>query len=304
MSTTESLEAHPHHKSPAFPGQLGSGVGGGAADIETVIRPRSGWVAVDWTEMIRARELLYYFAWRDIKIRYKQTVLGIAWAVLQPLFTTVVFTLIFGQIGNLRGMTTGIPYPLFVFAGLIMWTYFSGSVNGAGMSLISQQHLLTKVYFPRLFVPMSSLGPLLVDLAISLGIYAILMLFFGVVPSWQTPLLIPLIFLITLAALGIGCATAAMTVLYRDVRYLLGFALQIGMYLSPVIYPIELLPAAYHPILALNPMFGLIDGCRSAVLGSPWHLTSLAISTASSLAVFAFGLYYFRKTERRFADIV
>jgi lipopolysaccharide transport system permease protein len=272
--------------------------------VETVIRPRAGWVAVDWSEMLRARELLYYFVWRDVKIRYKQTVLGVAWAVLQPLFTMLVFTLVFGRMANMASMTRGTPYPVFVFTGLIFWTYFSNSVTNAGMSLITQQHLLTKVYFPRLFIPISCIGANLVDLAVSLTIFAVLMGFYGVTPSWQTPALVPLIGLITMATIGLGCACAALTVLYRDVRYIVAFAMQILMYVSPVIFPPELLPARFHPILAINPMFGLIDGCRSAVLGTDWHPLTLAISTASSMALFAFGLFYFRRTERRFADLV
>ena len=272
--------------------------------IDTVIRPKSGWIDLDWAEMVRGRELLYYFVWRDVKIRYKQTVLGVAWAVLQPLFTMIVFTLIFGRFAGIETATPGVPYPVFVFVGLIFWTYFSGGVTTAGMSLVSQQHLLTKVYFPRLFVPMACVGTLLVDLAISLGVFAFLMIFYGVAPSWQAPLLVPLIVLMTMASLGLGCSCAALTVLYRDFRYIVTFAMQIMMYLSPVIYPPDMLPKSYHPILSLNPMFGLIDGCRSAVLGTPWHLPSLAISSASSLALFAFGLYYFRRTERRFADMV
>jgi lipopolysaccharide transport system permease protein len=272
--------------------------------IETVIRPRAGWIAVDWSEMIRARELLYYFVWRDVKIRYKQTVLGVAWAVLQPLFTMIVFTLIFGRMANMASMTRGTPYPVFVFAGLIFWTYFSGSVTNAGMSLVTQQHLLTKVYFPRLFIPIACIGTHLVDLVISLVILAILMAFHGVMPSWQTPALIPLVGLMTMAAIGAGCLCAAMTVLYRDIRFVVAFAMQIMMFLSPVIFPPELLPTRYHPILALNPMFGLIDGCRSAVLGTTWHPMTLAISSMSSLALFASGLLYFRRTERRFADLV
>jgi lipopolysaccharide transport system permease protein len=254
--------------------------------------------------MIRARELLYYFVWRDVKIRYKQTVLGVAWAVLQPLFTMVVFTLVFGRMANMASMTGGIPYPVFVFTGLIFWTYFANSVSNAGMSLITQQHLLTKVYFPRLFIPISCIGTNLVDLAVSLVIFAILLGFYGVTPSWQSPALVPLIGLMTMAAIGLGSICAAMTVLYRDVRYIVAFAMQIMMYVSPVIFPPELLPVRYHPILAMNPMFGLIDGCRSAVLGTDWHPLTLAISTASSMALLVLGLFYFRKTERRFADLV
>jgi lipopolysaccharide transport system permease protein len=303
MSTTDQLRTslHPDPTADSGPDPEDDP---GPGSIETVIRPRSGWIAVDWAEMVRGRELLYHFIWRDVKVRYKQTVLGVAWAVLQPLFTMAVFTLIFGRFAKIETATPEVPYPVFVFVGLIFWTYFSGGVAGAGMSLINQQHLMTKVYFPRLFVPMACVGTVLVDLAISLVVFGFLMIYYGVAPSWQSPLLVPLIGLMTLASIGLGCLFASLTVVYRDFRYIVGFAMQIMMFLSPVIYPLDLLPKAYHPILSLNPMFGLIDGSRSAVLGTPWHLPSLAISSASSLALFVFGLSYFRRTERRFADLV
>jgi lipopolysaccharide transport system permease protein len=269
---------------------------------ETIIQPRSGWVAIDWSELVRSRELLYFLIWRDVKIRYKQTVVGVAWAVLQPLFTMMIFTIIFGMFAKIDAKVD-MPYPVFVFAGMTAWTFFSSGVSAAGVSLISQQHLLTKVYFPRLFIPTASVGALLIDLMISLGILAVLMAWNGVAPSWQAPLALPLIGVMAVATLGLGFLTAALTVVYRDFRYLITFAIQIGMYLSPVIYPPEMVPARYHPILALNPMFGLIDGFRSAVLGTPWHPIPLAISTASALALFVLGLFYFRRAERRFADL-
>jgi lipopolysaccharide transport system permease protein len=269
---------------------------------EVVIRPRSGWIPVDWGEMVRGRELLYSLIGRDVKVRYKQTVLGSAWAILQPLLMTSIFTMVFGRF--VRVPSQGIVYPVFVLAGLVLWTFFSNGVNTASQSLINHQYLLTKVYFPRLYVPTATVGALLVDLAIALAIFFATMAFYGVRPSWQAPALIPLLGLIILATLGLGYAGAALTVVYRDVRYLVTFALQVLMYLSPVIYPPEMVPARLHPILALNPAFGLIDACRSAVLGTPWHPGPLAISTASALVLFVFGLFYFRRTERRFADIV
>jgi lipopolysaccharide transport system permease protein len=269
--------------------------------VEVVIRPRSGWIPIDWRELYRFRELLYYLAWRDVKIRYKQTVLGIAWAVLQPLFTMLIFTFIFGRVA---GISSGeVPYPVFVFAGLIPWTFFSTGVGQAGTSLVSQQNLLTKIYFPRLFVPTAAVCAYVVDLMITLGIYACILLVYGVAPSWQIIFLPLLIGLTITLTLGLGYMLSALTVLYRDFRYVIPFSIQILMYLSPVIYPASFLPPRYHALLGLNPMFGIVEAYRSAILGTPWQPITLAASTASTLALFVFGLFFFRRTERRFADI-
>jgi lipopolysaccharide transport system permease protein len=268
---------------------------------ELVIRPKSGWVAMDWSELIRGRELLYFLTWRDVKIRYKQTVLGMAWAVLQPLFTMVVFTVIFGKFAGIK--TGEIPYPVFVFAGLIPWTFFASGVASAGQSLISQQALLTKVYFPRLFVPTAAVAAFLVDLVIMLSLYAVILAVYHVVPSWQV-IFLPISLTLTLVAtLGLGYSLAALTVLYRDFRYVIPFMIQILMYASPVVFPLSMIPSGYQPILSLNPMCGVIQSYRSCILGEPWNFPSLAISTASSFALLGFGLAYFRRTERRFADI-
>jgi lipopolysaccharide transport system permease protein len=272
-----------------------------ASSVELVIRARTGWIAVDWAELIRFRELLFFLIWRDVKIRYKQTVLGVAWAILQPLFTMVIFTVIFGRFAGIP--SEGQPYALFVFAGLLPWTFFANGVAASGMSLVSQQQLLTKIYFPRLFVPTASAGAFLIDLAINLGLFGVILLFYGVMPSWQVVFLPLLLLLTVLATLGFGFTLAALTVLYRDFRYVIPFMIQILMYVSPVIFPITMLPERYRMVLALNPMCGIIEAFRSAILGTPWNLGSLAISTASTLALLVFGLFYFRKTERRFADI-
>jgi lipopolysaccharide transport system permease protein len=273
---------------------------------ETVIRPRTGWVAIDWGELYRARELLYYFVWRDIKVRYKQTVIGVAWAVLQPLFTLLIFSVVFGRF--VRIPEVEVPYPVFAFAGLIPWMFFSQGVGYASSSLVSQQQLLSKIYFPRLFLPTAAVGVFLVDLAISLALYAGVLAIYGVAPSWQVVALPAMIALMIVATLGTGYTLAALTAFYRDFRPLVGFLLQVLMYLSPVIYPASLMPHRFRLILALNPMYGIIDGFRSAVLGPsagcPWHPDTLAISTASALALFAFGLFYFRKAERIVVDIV
>jgi lipopolysaccharide transport system permease protein len=272
-----------------------------AVPTEMVIEARRGWIGIDWAEIWHYRELLYFLVWRDLKVRYKQTVLGIAWAVLQPLLSTFIFTIIFGMFAHIP--TPGMPYAVFVYAGLLPFTFFQTGVNQAGLSLISQQNLLTKVYFPRLFVPTSSIGAGLVDMAISFGVYGIILASYRFVPSWQIVYVPGLLLLTILVTLGLGYLLAALTVSYRDFRYVIPFMLQLFMYASPVIFPVTLVPTRYRWILALNPLTGIIDGYRSAILGQPWHLPTLGISIATTIGLFIFGLFYFRKTERRFADI-
>ena len=266
-----------------------------------VIRPRSGWIAIDWRELWESRELLYFLVLRDVKVRYKQTVLGVAWAVLQPLFTMLIFTLIFGRFAKIP--SDGVPYALFVFAGLLPWTFFSNNISQASMSLMNQQTLLTKIYLPRLFIPSSSIGSGLIDLLVSFGVFTVLMVYYGV-GLGPGALAVPFLVLMTAAAsLGIGLWLAALIVTYRDFRYVVPFLVQSWMYLSPVIYPVSMVPAKWQPLLAINPMAGIIDGFRSALLGLPWNYTTLGISSASSIVLLAFGLGYFRKTERSFADV-
>jgi lipopolysaccharide transport system permease protein len=268
---------------------------------QTVILPRSGWMPIDWRELWEFRELLYFLVWRDIKVRYKQTVLGIAWAVLQPVLSMVVFTVIFGRFAKIP--SENLPYAVFVYAGLLPWMFFSNSVSHGGQSLVNQQYLLTKIYLPRLFLPTASIGVALVDLAISFGVYGVILALYGVMPSWQT-VFVPLLVLLTaVAALGLSLLVSAMMVSYRDLRYVVQFMLQALMYVSPVVYPVSLIPRRYQWLLALNPMAGIIDGYRAAILGKPWNLTTLCVSTMTALGLFVFGLFYFRRTERRFADI-
>lgn len=268
---------------------------------QTIIQPRSGWIPVDWREMWEFRELLYFLIWRDVKVRYKQTVLGAAWAVLQPLFSMLVFTVIFGKFAQIP--SDNLPYAVFCYAGLLPWTFFANALTHGGQSLVNQQHLLTKIYLPRLFVPAASVGGGLVDFAISFGVYAAILAGYRIVPSWQAAFL-PLLVLLTMtASLGVSFVLAALTVAYRDFRYVVPFMVQALMYLSPVVYPVSIVPPKYHWILAINPMAGIIDGYRSAILGRPWNLTTLGVSTASACIIFLFGMYYFRRTERRFADI-
>jgi lipopolysaccharide transport system permease protein len=267
---------------------------------ETIIRPQTGWVGIDWWEMWSHRELLVFLIKRDISVRYKQTILGPAWAVFQPLIMMAIFSIIFGRFAGMD--SEGFPYTVFVFAGLIPWMLFSQGLSQSALSLVNQQQLLTKVYFPRLFIPVAAACVFLVDLSVSLVLYLPIMLYYGVAPSWGI-IWVPLLTLLTLVAtLGFGMTLAALTVFYRDFKHIVPFLVQILMYVSPVIYSAGIAGPRWGLILSLNPMFGIIDAFRSAILGRPWHIPSLAISTASASGLFFFGLFYFRKTERRFAD--
>jgi lipopolysaccharide transport system permease protein len=270
----------------------------------TVIRPRRGWIAIDWRELWSYRELLLFLTMRDIKVRYKQTVLGVAWAVLQPTFTMLVFTLIFGAFAKMPSGTH--PYAVFAFVALIPWTFFATAVGQAGLSLVNQQTLLTKVYLPRLFIPAANVGGALVDMAISFGVLAVLMLILRVSVGPAAVAVAPLALLTTVLALGVGLSLAALTVTYRDFRHAVPFMLQIWMYLSPIIWSREIIPARYKQyewLLGLNPMTGVIDGFRAALLGDPWNWTTLAMSVAIAVVMLFYGMFYFRRTERRFADI-
>jgi lipopolysaccharide transport system permease protein len=281
-------------------------VDGPSEDVELheiVLRPSVGWVPVDWHELVATRELFFTLISRDLRVRYKQTVLGVAWAVVQPLASMIVFTLVFGRlIPDVD--TRGVPYPLFVYAGLVPWTFFSNAVNAAGISLISQQHMMSKIYFPRAYAPATTVGTALVDMAIAFGLFALLLPMYRVVPSWQIVFLPAVVLLMFLGTLGIGLWTSALVVLFRDIRYVLVFALQILLYLSPVIYPHTQFPERYRWILALNPMFGLISAFRSSIFGVTWDPAIVAISSISAVAMFVFGIYFFRRIERHIADVL
>ncbi len=276
----------------------------GPESFVTVIQARTGWIGVNWAELLHSHELFSTLILRDLKIRYKQTVLGVAWAVLQPLSQMIVFSFAFGR---MMGMDSGgVPYPLFLFAGLVPWTFFSIGVSNAALSLLQYQNLLTKIYFPRLYVPAVAVGSALVDMGIALLLLFFLMPYYGYLPGWGL-LALPFMILLAFAAtLGLGLLLAAATILYRDLRYVIPLGIQLGMFVSPVFYKINpaKFPRPYQFIAALNPMFGVINGFRSSILGEPWDLPTLAVSTASTVAVLIFGLFFFRKTERLIADIV
>lgn len=268
---------------------------------EIVIRPESGWIAIDWKELVAYRELLFFLIWRDISVRYKQTMLGGLWAILQPVILMLIFSVFLGPFNLNRGMEN-IPYPVFVFAGLIPWTLFSQGYSQSSVSLINQQNLLTKVYFPRLFVPVAAACVFLIDLVLSLVIYACLLLYYGIMPSW-TVVFVPLLCALTLiATLGFGVALSSLMVFYRDFRHVIPFLTQMLMFCTPVVYPASALSGKYHWVLALNPMFGIVTAFRSAILGLKCDWQSLAISSVSAVLSLLLAIYYFRRTERRFAD--
>ncbi|HOW72632.1 MAG TPA: ABC transporter permease [Phycisphaerae bacterium] len=272
------------------------------ANLPTLdIRPRCGWQAVDFKELLRFHELLYFLVWRDIKVQYKQTVLGPAWAVLRPLANLVVFSFVFGKLAGMPSQ--GAPYPLFLYAGLLPWTFFSAAVLGATGSLLNNAHLLSKVYFPRVILPTSSVFAELTSLAISFLIYGCMMLGYGYLPGASVALLPVLVLLTVITALGIGYLLAGLTVMYHDVRFVIGSLMGAWMYVSPVIYPADLVPGKLRWLLMINPMTGIIDAYRSALLNQPFNWLSLSFSAVIAVGVFLFGLYFFYRTERHFVDV-
>lgn len=275
----------------------------GTADLVTVIQARPGWQVVDFAEIWRFRELLFFLIWRDVKVRYKQTVLGAAWAILQPFAQMVVLSIFFGRMVDMP--TGGIPYPLFAFAGLLPWTFFSNAVASSANSVVGNQNLITKVYFPRLFVPASAIGVGLVDFCIAFGMLFVLMLYYGVTPG-LTILLTPLFMLgLTAAAFGIGTFLSALTVAYRDFRYVVPFMVQLWMFATPCVFmDASAVGPRWQAILPLNPAYGMILNFRQAALGRPLDTYSLAVSLLVGVAMIFVGCLYFRRVEKTFADII
>lgn len=269
---------------------------------ELVIRPTSGWMAINWREMYEYRELLAFFIWRDISARYKQTILGAAWAVLQPLIMVVIFSLTARYV-NIK-MPMGLPYPVYIFAALIPWMMFSQGMPAAANSLVSSLNMVTKVYFPRLFMPVTAAAVFLIDGAISFLIYGAILFYYGIAPQW-TIIFLPFLFLLTLiATLSIGVLLAGLTLFYRDFKHIVPFMIQIMMYVSGIFFPADMIPGKYRALWSLNPMFGIIDAYRAAILGTPLSWDCFLISSAVAIGLFTFSIYYFRRTERLFADYV
>jgi lipopolysaccharide transport system permease protein len=267
------------------------------------VAPAGTWPGFDLPELWRYRGLLVFLVWREIKVRYAQTVLGAAWAVLQPVLTTVVFTVIFGWFARLP--SDGVPYPLFALAALVPWTYFNTAVSGASNSLIANTSLVTKVYFPRLVIPGAAVLAALLDLAVSLLALLALMLVYRMVPSLGSVMLLPLsVLAMMLTAAGVGFWLSALNIQYRDVKYVVPFLLQLWMYASPVVYSLSLVPPPYRLAYSLNPMVGAVAGFRSALLGTGGPtVTEFGASLGVACLVFAGGAAYFRRTERVFADV-
>jgi len=266
----------------------------------TVIEARRPWRLLDWKELQRYHELLFFLVWRDVKVQYKQMVLGPLWAVLRPLVNLVIFSVIFGSVIGVPGEG---PYPVMVQAGLLPWMFFAGAVTAASNSLVTQSHLISKVYFPRVLLPMSSIGSGLVTLGINFVIYAGLMVYYGTAPGWSV-LLLPLLVVLTAAlALGTGLLFAGLTVIYRDVRFMVASLVQVWMYLSPVIYEVKIIPEGWRWLLILNPMTGVIDAFRAALLDRPLEWMSLSVAVVMTVVLLVTGLLVFHHTEQRFADV-
>jgi lipopolysaccharide transport system permease protein len=267
------------------------------------IEPSRGWVTLKLREIWEYRELLYFLIWRDIKVRYKQTALGATWAIIQPLMTMVVFSLFFGRLAKIP--SDGVPYPIFSFAALVPWTFFANGLTASSNSIVGSSHLITKVYFPRLVAPLASVLPGVVDFALAFVILLGMMLFYGIVPGLAI-LWLPLFLLLALVtALGIGLWLSALNVEYRDVRFLVPFLTQIWLFATPIAYPSSLLPEPWRTIYGLNPMVGVVEGFRWALLGTnqaPGPM--ILVSTAAALLILVSGAFYFRRMERTFADIV
>jgi lipopolysaccharide transport system permease protein len=269
-----------------------------------VIGRRHGWRDLGLREFWAYRELLYFFIWRDLKVRYKQTAFGALWAIIQPLLLMVVFTLFLGRIKGIA--PSGVPYAIFAFSGLVPWTLFSSSLSGSAGSLVSASNLLQKVYFPRLLLPTAAIGSQVVDFAIAMVVLVLLMLYFGFVPSLAALWILPLTALALTAALAVGIWLSAINVRYRDVRYAVPFLIQIWLFATPVVYSADLIPDQFQAIYRLDPMVGVIEGFRWALLGAggPPPIATLAGSVAITAAILLTGVAYFRRVERSFADVV
>jgi lipopolysaccharide transport system permease protein len=267
------------------------------------IKPRHGWQVIDFKELKQYRDLLYFLVVRDIKVKYKQTVLGGLWAIIQPLFAMGVFTLFFGMLAKIP--SDNIPYPIFNYSAMVAWTYFANTITGSGNSLITNTNLISKVYFPRLIIPLTPALAGLLDFVIAFSVLIGMMFYYHMYPSITVLLLPFLLLLMIFTATGVGTFLAALNAQYRDIRYTIPFLVQLWMFASPIVYPSSLLPEKYRLLYALNPMTGIIEGFRSVLLGNttfPYHM--VVISTIVSICFFLIGIFYFKKTERYFADII
>ena len=270
--------------------------------MHTRIRPTRGWTALDPRTIWANRELLSFLIWRDLKVRYAQTALGAAWAVLQPLSMMLLFTVLFSRIPDLQ--STQAPYPLFAYAALLPWTFFSNATTHGAHSLVGSAHILTKVYFPRLLIPLASILSGLVDFAVAFAFLLVLMVVYRVPPAPQIVVLPFFVLGTMVVAAGAGVLFSALIVSYRDFRYVITFVVQLWLYATPVLYTIDIIPARWRFLYAINPMVGMVAGFRASVLGGPFPLDVVLVSIVSTMLLLAVGLRYFTAVERRFADVI
>jgi lipopolysaccharide transport system permease protein len=272
------------------------------AEPLVVIQPSNRWSILSFKDIWAYRELLFFLTWRDVKVRYKQTALGAAWAILQPLFMMIIFTIFFGRLAGVA--SAGIPYPLFALAGLVPWTFFSNAITASGNSLVGSANLITKVYFPRLIVPAAAMLAGLVDFLLAFLLLVILMIYYRVTPTVQMLFLPVLILLTALFSLGVGTWMSALNVKYRDVRFALPFLIQLWLFVSSVILPSSSIPQKWRWLIMLNPMSGIIEGYRAALFGLPFDWPALGIASALTIVVLLYAIYAFGRVERSFADII
>jgi lipopolysaccharide transport system permease protein len=299
MSNGDGVMNTPHSSQTSTPALVT-----GVDDIPvTIIEPSRGWIKVNLRELWEYRDLLFFLSWRDISVRYKQTLLGAAWAVLQPFLSMVVFSLFFGRLAKMP--SDGVPYPVFSYVALLPWQYFSSAMSQSSTSLVANSRMLTKIYFPRLVIPLAAILPPLLDFAIAFVVLLGMMVFYGIAPTWNV-LWLPLFLLLAVAtALGVGLWLSAMNVQYRDIRYVVPFLVQFWMFASPVTYSTSIVPAEWHMLYGLNPMVGVIEGFRWALLGTGTPPgPTMAASVLVTLALVLSGLFYFRHMEKTFADVV
>ncbi len=269
----------------------------------TYLRPSEGWAVLDLGEVWSYRELLFFLAWRDIKVRYKQTVLGAAWAVIQPFFMMVVFSIFFGLLARIP--SDGLPYPVFAYSALLPWTYFSYALNESSNSLVTNANLLSKVYFARLVIPLASTVAGLIDLGIAFVILIAMMVFYGITPTWAALTLPLFVLLAVMTALAVGLWLSALNVRYRDVRYAIPFLVNVWMFATPIAYPSSLVPEPFRFLYGINPMVGVVEGFRWALLQQTANFgPMLAVSVLAVIGLLVGGFFYFRRTEQTFADVV
>lgn len=288
---------------PAPPDQSPArSVADSARKPSVVIEPRAGWVSLNLRDVWSYREVLYFLMLRDLKVRYKQTLFGVAWVMMQPLLTTLIFTIFLGKLA--RVPSDGVPYSLFIFVGLLPWGFFSGSVISSGNSLVSNAHIITKVYFPRLIIPAATIAARLVDFLIGFVIFLGMMLFYHVHLTTNV-LMAPVLFLITVVlTFALGTLASAVNVKYRDVGIMLPVLMQLWMFLSPVLFPSRLVPEKWRLLYSLNPLVGIVDGFRAALLGVPFNWPAIGISIGVAMITLLVALYFFRRMERGFADTI